>query len=73
MEKEQAETPRIDVKRDISINDKIKKKTASYHEQLPGGGLKINKGSKLATIRDQQEVSQFSSSKRALSSQLSMK
>jgi hypothetical protein len=30
MEKEQAETPRIDVKRDISINDKIKKKTASY-------------------------------------------
>jgi len=26
MEKEQAETPRIDVKRDISINDKIKKK-----------------------------------------------
>jgi hypothetical protein len=30
MEKEQAETPRIDVKRDISINDEIKKKTASY-------------------------------------------
>ncbi len=30
MEKDQAETPRIDVKRDISINDKIKKKTASY-------------------------------------------
>ena len=72
MEKEQAETPRIDVKKDISINDKIKKKTASYQEQ-PGGGLKNHKGSKLATIRDQQEVSQFSSSKRALSSQLSVK
>jgi hypothetical protein len=32
MEKELDETPRIDVKKDISIFDKIKKKTASNQE-----------------------------------------
>ena len=73
MEKELDETPRIDVKKDISIFDKIKKKTASNQEQLGGGGKKMNKGLKLANIRDQQEEQQFSSSKRATSSQLSMK
>ena len=57
MEKELDETPRIDVKKDISIFDKIKKKTASNQEQLAGGGKNINKGSKVANIRDQKEVS----------------
>jgi hypothetical protein len=33
---DQYETPRIDVKKDIVINDNIKKKSASYYRQSSG-------------------------------------